>query len=270
MNISIDKNQYMVPVRFVGIEELGIIDLQGEDFYIRSTEECVIAQGINLRRYYENFREAPESTEDDVKAVSPEQLEMIKDNIKKQIEYKFLKMRDFAKFLTAEQILDMHINQYKDILVGHVNNIPCFSVIKDKSINGMNLDQVLESHINKFKETYNFHKNAFNCEEMNMIKTPKISQPILDMKTKEMAMETEAMFKNMVKVAENLSLEQVLQVYELICTTIIQAHIDNVPCFNTAVSKNMNGMSLPEIINMHITKLKNTFNNHVELLECNK
>ncbi|MEG0132550.1 MAG: hypothetical protein RR891_05555 [Clostridium sp.] len=277
MNISVEKNQYIVPIRFVGIEELGIVDLKDEDFYARTTETCIKTQGMSLRRYYENCIEdkiandkLDEGVKDESKVISLEHLSMIKHNIKKQIEYKFLKVRDIAKCMTPGQILEMHINQFKDMFKAYIDNIPCLTSIKEKSINGMTFDELLEIHIGKFKRIYDFHYNEFKCEEMNGVKIRKVSEASLEVKIKQMAMETEAIFKNIAKLLDGLSLDQKFQVVEVVLITIMECHIENVACFKRATSKSINGMSMQELINMHKIKIENIFNDHVELLSCDK
>lgn len=259
MRALINRKQYIVPVKFRDIEELGILNLKVEDNYLRVKGKEENIDGRKLCNMEEKKSE-----------VSQEQLKIIEYNFKKQIKYRFLKMKNFTRHLTQEQISDIHINQFKDILIGHVDNIPCCVGIRENSTNGMNFEQGLEGHINKFKEIYNFHYNALKCADMNKIRASKASEEAIDMKTKEMEMETEAMFENMIKVSKKLSLEQILQMDKVMLTTIMEEHIENVPCFKEATSKPIDGMSIQEIINMHMMKFENLFNEHIEFLHCNK
>lgn len=246
--ITNKNNSFLVPVIFVSAEELEVT-IENNPYIPNNI--------YSSSRQYTNF-----SSNNKV-GVSAEELSMIKSKIKKQLEYKFYQLRDIAKHLTPDQIEVVHLSIFKALFNANVDNIPCLNVIKTKSINGMTYNQVLDMHINKFKEMYNLHNNMFNSNREYSAKTSKITDEQLMVKLNQIIAEIHLIFKNISSTIEKISIEQALEIYEMILQILISLHCGNVNCFN-----GINEANCKNIAKMYLDTLKETFYLHVHLLHC--
>lgn len=263
MKILKEYENFVVPVRYVDMEDLDIVIL--EDIDILGYENINIATRVIKRNFDKGenlFRNNREKKPVASNGVSQDELDDIKWKIKKQIEYYFIQIKDFAENLTSEQLLEMHTTIFKDIWMAHVNNIPCFEKVKQRP----NLDKILEAHIDKFKKIFNFHYNKFKCQEFDNVKKPIVTAEEIQIASKEATIEIEIMFKNMFKMLENLSVEQVGEIHEFILTTVVEEDIENIPCFKKMAST----LNLDKLTEKHKRFIGEKFNEHLNRLGCEK
>jgi len=80
----------------------------------------------------------------------------------------------------------------------------------------LNSDKILQLHLNKFKETCNFHYNTFNCTNVTMNSETKLTDVELEKIINERESLISSMFKYRMKPLENLSLDEILEIYKII------------------------------------------------------
>ena len=196
------------------------------------------------------------------------EVEDVERVVEKNIEYLFFKVKDLLKMTSEEDYYKVFEGVYKSILLAHVNNVPCFSVIKGKTVNGMNAKKALEVHLAKFKKNYDFHIKAFECFQDDSRESKTLTQNGVDIKIATISNEISTIFKAFIAKIGMVSIEKVLNLHIFMIETIFNLLVNNVPCFEKAKG-GIKGMTLEEKKHMHIEAFKKIFNEHVKLLNCN-
>lgn len=252
---------FIVPVAFVTTSEL---ELNVTNNPYLSYDNYTISE----RKFENTFEYIEIPVLDPRLDFSSEEIQVIKHKIKKYIEYKFYQLKDMSSMLMPEQLLLAHINIYKTIFNIHTNTSTCLSDLKTKPLNGKTYEQVLDMHLNKFKETYILHKNMLNCSTNNELKSSIITNEQLMTKSKHDETELTSLLNSILINTKKLTHQQLLEIHEMICETLINLHVNNSKCFNDIKSNGINGMTFEQIITMHLNKVKETFSIHVNILQC--
>lgn len=257
MNTLKENENFVVPFRYVDMEDLDIV-ITKERGSLENKSINIATRAIekNINKSENIIKEKKPVVE---KVVSQKELNDIKTKIKKQIEYHLIKMKDFTKTLTSDQLLEIHTNIFKDVWMGYVNNMPCLAKVKPK----LNLDKLLEYKGNKI---FNYHYNKLKGQEIEKVKQHIVTLEEIEAKIKEATIEVEFMFKKVVKMIENISAPQVEEVHEFILVTLIEDDNENIPYLKKVESK----LDSDKVEDYHRCFTRRKFNEHLNKLGCHR
>lgn len=153
------------------------------------------------------------------KETSKTELDMIKVKMKSQMDTHWIKVKEFSKILTSDQLLNIHINVLKDVWMNSISNNPCLEKMKQKG----SLNKIIQSSGDNFKKAFKVNCDKFKGEKIK----PTVTEKEVEIKCDQASMEVEYMCKDMMKMLDNLSEEQVMEIHKFISDMLAEGDVEN-------------------------------------------
>lgn len=191
----------------------------------------------------------------------------VKAKLDKMLDYLFKRVAEYRNYVTDEELLKIHNEILDTFIETSVNGIECLKALKVKGYKGQSLDDVIALHRSKFTRLFKLHVNKFNC---NGGKSPKKSMnpDKLDMAIDKIVKEVEGGVNELVAMAKNLSLPEVIDIYKAGFSKIFSLHANNIDCFKVAKTQKTDGKTFGELEAFHNNKFGVNLGNHTSMLNC--
>ena len=113
---------------------------------------------MNVFKCYDNIEMNKENSSNEI-------LQNITSKAKVEIEKLFKNIMKEDLKLSSEQIFQIHLLILKEVILFHIEYVPCFKIIKTEGINKMKVEDILNMHKNRFTKVYNIHIDTFECNK---------------------------------------------------------------------------------------------------------
>ncbi|MEG2973689.1 MAG: hypothetical protein RR898_09480 [Clostridium sp.] len=193
--------------------------------------------------------------------------EKLKVKLDNMLDYLYKRIMEYRSYVTDDELLKIHTELLEEFIEISVDGIDCLKKLKTTGYKGQDLDDLIDYHKNKFTGVFNFHANKFNCKKAASPKK-SMNPDKLDMAIDKILEEVKVAFNDIVKMAKDLTLPEVLDIYKSGFAKIFSIHANNVECFKQAKTGKTNGKTFNELVDYHNNKFNNNLNNHTNMLGC--
>lgn len=194
-------------------------------------------------------------------------LSRLRENIKHNIQYLFLKIKDLMEFTEVNERYYVAESTFKAVMMAHLNNIECFQNIKKDAVNGVIKEALIKENLSEFKELYRFHNNLYNSNRNIETKQKCFSKEELELKISDLNNNIYLIINQMSKRVGSLPSGEILKLHLLMMETFMNLLMATIPCFEQA-KNGYDAISLEKLKSMHKQRFTNIFNRNIQILGC--
>lgn len=198
-----------------------------------------------------------ESFNNEIKSIPEEVERKIEDVLKSY----FTNVISTSKELNDKDIETLYKNIFMTIFTYDINNVPCFSIIKEKKVNGLDEDGAKKFHDLKFKKIYE-KSRKFIIPVGSELRTFK-DEETLNIILGKMSSDLNEILKEFSKLAKGFKLREFVQFHKIIIQAIMTPYLEDKDF------KLINEDSIDMLSNIENYFIK-LFGKHYGFLECGK
>lgn len=226
--IIISESDFLVPVKFLNINTLDIIN-------------------VNYQR---------DDKDDDE----------LKEILFRDIRYFFFKITELTEYMSFNDKIKIYEKIYLIILERHLNSIKCINGVSVsdellKNIKYQHLTNFKEVYIKQLESFKCSKKDKSNKHDVVELKN-------IDARIYEISEELNDFFNKMASFLNYKSAEFKKEVHSDIYQYIVSLIIKNIECFEVVNSNMDGNISLQEMLNMYFERFKEVYDNHVNYIKC--
>lgn len=198
-----------------------------------------------------------ESFNNEIKSIPEEVERKIEDVLKAY----FRNVISTSKELNDKDIETLYKNIFMTIFTYDINNVPCFSIIKEKKVKGLDEDGAKKLHDLKFKKIYEKYRK-FIIPVSSELRTFK-DEETLNIILGKVSSDLNEILKELSKLAKGFKLREFVQFHKIIIQAIMTPYLED----KDFELINEDSIEMLNNIENYFIKL---FGKHYGFLECGK
>lgn len=133
------------------------------------------------------------------------------------------RIKNLSLSLEEKHIEKLYLKLFMTIYMEDINNIPCFSAIKDRKIEGMDFEMALRLHKAKFKRLYGKIEKYVKNDENKRLESleEKIAEEKIDSHCRELINLLESLTSKTIY----FQLKETVELHKVIINTIVTSYI---------------------------------------------